>query len=942
MFITRNAIVSSTAMVLVLASAPAYGQAQAEDPDDIVVTGTRIRSDGSASPVPLTVVSTAQLETTTPSTIADGLNKLPVFQGSQQPRRAGDGSQNLASNVLNLRNFGSQRTLVLLDGHRMPPSNANGTVSIDILPQMLVSRVDVVTAGASAVYGSDAVTGVVNFVLDHKFKGLKLNANAGLSDYGDGFSYRMGAAFGSGFADDRGHFEISYERFKQKPVANFDRPYGPGVYVLTGSGTAANPFRATIDTRRADSTFGGRIAQCSSPCPATGQQFLLNGAIGPFNPGVTTGTSNQNSGGDGAYSPFSTALVGYQTDTVFGRLDYDLTDDIHAYLQGGWSRAYSSGWHFPAKLTPYSGASPLAASTASVFFKNNPFLSAAARAALGDNGASNATNTFSLGTYFTNLGEMSQTGTQNANEYWHTSAGLEGKLGALNWDVYYSHGQNVQRVTSLNNSNYQRQFAALDAVVAPDGTVKCFAATQAATAAAYSGCVPLNAFGPNAVTPQMFSWFTGTTWYSLKNVMDDMGGSLTGTAFDGWAGPIRFAVSGELRFNKLVVDSNANPTAKVDCTGLRICNPGLALWAQPVLAPLTASNRVWEISGELDIPLLKDAPLFNSLTANLAGRHTDYSTSGSVQTWKAGLIWDVSSQFRLRGTASVDIRAPTLIDLFQPSQAAVSGFVDLHTSTSNTVFFTSKGNPGLKPEKAHTYALGAIFRPKFLPGLMASVDFYSIKLDNAITVITPANTDVQQLCEASNGTSEYCGLIQRPLAFSDRSPANFPTAVFTQNLNVAMAKVRGFDVEFGYSRPGWEARVLVNHQPTNISQNYIGAPISRVAASKTRITASLTHTMGDLTVNLQDRWLSGFDQAIQPTQVYAQPRIPAFNSLDLNLEYQLRGLGDRTSVFFTVQNLFNEKAPLAPLSGSVGINYPVPAGYDIMGRYFTVGARAKF
>src|SRR4051812_37393146 len=166
-------------------------------PEIIVVTGSRVILDAENSPTPVTMVSTKQLRDTTPGNLADGLNKLPIFQGSQTIGRPGDGSQNFASNTLNLRNFGTQRTLVLLDGHRAASSNGDGSVDIDTLPQMLVSRIDIVTGGASAVYGSDAVTGVVNFVLDKKFTGFKTDINSGISTYGDAMSTNLGAAGGT-------------------------------------------------------------------------------------------------------------------------------------------------------------------------------------------------------------------------------------------------------------------------------------------------------------------------------------------------------------------------------------------------------------------------------------------------------------------------------------------------------------------------------------------------------------------------------------------------------------------------------------------------------------------------------------------------------------------------------------------------------------------------
>jgi iron complex outermembrane receptor protein len=233
------------ASVLVLA---AGGQAFAQDskPDDatvaeVVVTGTRIVSSVNAiSPTPVMAVSAEQLAQTTPSNIPEGLNKLPVFQGSTQPRRpGGGGGGSIAQNVLNLRGFGTQRTLVLVDGHRVAPTNPEGTTDIDTIPQMLISRIDVTTGGASAVYGSDAVTGVVNFVLDKNFTGLKFETNAGISKYGDGGSGKVGLAAGRAILGGKGHFEGSIEYRHQDSVPIIARPDGAKVYVRTGNGSAA-------------------------------------------------------------------------------------------------------------------------------------------------------------------------------------------------------------------------------------------------------------------------------------------------------------------------------------------------------------------------------------------------------------------------------------------------------------------------------------------------------------------------------------------------------------------------------------------------------------------------------------------------------------------------------------------------------------------------------
>jgi len=213
-------------------------QADQEEIKEVTVTGSRIITDNLRSPTPITSVSMDEIAKTTPSDIPDALNKLPEILGSRTPRTQGNASTNNGGNVLSLRNFGASRTLVLLDGHRVPSSNQDGSVNVDILPQMLVSRVDIVTGGASAVYGSDAVAGVVNFLLDKKFTGLKVKADVGISEYGDGQEGQFGVAWGTELFGGRGHFETSLRYRVQDEIPIHDRPYGKDgqAWLLTGNG----------------------------------------------------------------------------------------------------------------------------------------------------------------------------------------------------------------------------------------------------------------------------------------------------------------------------------------------------------------------------------------------------------------------------------------------------------------------------------------------------------------------------------------------------------------------------------------------------------------------------------------------------------------------------------------------------------------------------------
>lgn len=958
-FTSGRALLASCSLIACAHAAPAFAQTADDSASgkvhDIVVTGSRVITDGSKAPTPITVVSASALEALAPTTLGDALYKLPsLMQNSgldipDSPGRPGDGRRNDGGTKINIHALGSNRTLVLVDGMRMAPTNANGSVSIETIPSQLLERVDLVTGGASAVYGSDAVAGVINFVLNKKFKGVKLNAQTGISQEGDVPSKKFGVAAGANLFGGRGHIMVSGEYYERAALGVMDRPYGPLVYLRTGNGTAASPYQNSENVRRADSSFGGKIQTCAgkaSACPALGQQFVTDGILGPFNPGTPTNTSQQNSGGDGAYSPYSTALVSQKREALFGRFDFQATPGINLYVQGSWSRADTFGYHFPDKVTAASTSSQTATTTSgtgvAIFFKNNPYLSSAVQTALGNNGKFDSSNVFSLGSYVVSNGPDGMSGARGRDEYFNVMGGANGKVGRFDWNIYFGRGQSDQTVTSLNNVNYQKQYAAMDAVKTADGSIKCYAATQAATAAQYANCVPLNAFGPTAITKAMQDYWAIDTTYRLTNRMDNIGASISGTVLDGWAGPIVAGISGEARWNKLSIDgTNADEaTAKVDCTGLRICSPTTGLWGAPPLPSMSATGSVWEIAAEADVPLLRDVPFFKNLSVNLAGRHTVYSRSGPVNTWKTGAVWEVFSGVRFRGATSLDIRAPTLYDLFAPQSASVGGATDLHTNQNRVGTIISGGNPDLVPEQARTWTGGIVLYPRFIPGLTVSADYYSVHFKNALAQVNGASNGIQQLCENSGGTSIYCSLIQRPLPFSDRSPDNFPTAFYNVNINAASQRVKGWDFEASYRRGGFSLRGLASYQNVNETISFEGGTPGYRVAPPWRVTTMAGYSSANFSIGIQNNWSSSYTQFPNQNGSYD---VAAFSTTGLNLTWTVKTRnGGRFTPFLNVQNLFNTQPPIVPIATGIGIQYPVPNGYDIIGRYFTFGVRANF
>src|SRR5581483_5207965 len=372
-----------------------------------------------------------------------------------------------------------------------------------------------------------------------------------------------------------------------------------------------------------------------------------------------------------------------------------------------------------------------------------------------------------------------------------------------------------------------------------------------------------------------------------------------------------------------VMESNFLPTDFVNCTGLRMClaNGGAPVrWVQNTNAPVDARNHVFEVALEVNIPLLKDLPLAKEVSTDLAGRHTKYSSFGAVKSWKAGLDWHFSDAIRFRGTSSVDIRAPNLNDLFQPSGVSSTGFTDLLTGGNNSLRLVSRGNPNLTPEKARTVTAGIVLTPSFIPNFNLSVDYYRTKITDAITAISYQSTAIQNLCLASAPTysSPFCSLAIRPISNPNdpnyKNPnVNFPTEIRNSPLNAARQEAHGYDLQLNYGWDmhdifsSWSGRVsfrhLLNYQPLNETINLPGSFPTWAVEPKVRQSTFLSYDNGDWNVSLQNEWLSSVKLATSSnalngnSQNYVQPRLPPYDVLDVTVERHFHQWGTDSSVF---------------------------------------------
>jgi outer membrane receptor protein involved in Fe transport len=926
------------------AGSPAAQRAPAAEPeeaavvDDIVVTGSRVISNGNNSPTPVTAVATETLTNLRPTSLTESVQVLPVFSGSRSQTSnasatGGVGAGNGVAAQLNLRNVGSNRNLVLMDGRRVPPTSITNIVDADVIPQMLVQRVDVVTGGVSAVYGSDAVTGVVNFITDTTFTGLRAQASAGISKYSDGAQVEAGLAYGRNLFDGRGHFEASYQYRDDEGVPyRSDRPFFSRS-VVVGNGTTV-PYQLVASGALSAQPFGGRIT-CTGACAVNGQYFASNGVLSPFVNGTTYSGTTTQSGGAGGY--FDHSLKASQTmQQLYGRFDFDLTENTHFFVSLGGT----------LKENEFYADSPNLQNL--VLNRANAFLPAAISAQIP-----NATFTFNK--IFDQAGRF---GAHPESRQLIFTTGLDGKLGDYAWNIAYTRGQTRLRTVLLDNINNQKLSAALDAVVGTGGSPVCYASTQAATASAYADCAPLNLFGPTSASAAAIDYILEDTTYTGRTVQDDIVADISGSPFSTWAGPVVVALSGEWRRQAFESTSNARPDQYADCTSLRYncvaTGARTFLYRNTFPASPEVKQSVWEVAAEANVPLVANAPFIKSFDLNLAIRHTSYDTVGDYRTWKVGGDWHVNDDLRFRATLSRDIRAPTLTDLFAQTSVVIVTNTDLKTGASNPLPSVNVSNPDLTAEIGKTATVGLVYKPAFVPGLSFAIDYYEIEIEGAITTVQGFQTAIQNGCNLT-GVATYCDLIVR-------NSAGAVTEWLVRPINLSVVETKGVDFETNYSGELFGRRLtlrgLAAYQP-HIYYRQPAVPVidqggvafgstGITAAPSWRLTGMASYAFTDaLRVDVMHRWRNELKISGDPTVLFLndQDTIDAYGQTSLNVSYRLPETGfGRSEIFFNVQNLFDTKPPAANATGT----QTAPGGFggfaitdDPIGRYFTVGFRMR-
>ncbi len=910
-------------------------QPDAAATSEIVVTGSRVIADGRRAPTPVTVVSADQLRVASPGPVGEALIQLPVFSGSSRPTTGGFSSTGPNSgSFLNLRNLGAQRTLLLLDGRRIVPSGLSGATDTNLLPQDLISRVDVVTGGASAAYGSDAVSGVVNFVLDTKYKGLKGEVQKGVSTYGDNQTTRVSLSAGTGFAGGRGHVVVSGSWFDGKGVGStLDRPWG-----REGRGIISDPAKPgslliTDGVRTAGMTPGGLIF--ASPATATAAANALRGiAFGPggtpqpFNFGVLTTLQTQ-VGGDGVLQ-YSNIAAAQEIANLFGHVRYEITDDVEIFAEASWGKTRNR--YAQAQQANNPGANPI------TIFSGNAFLPAAVQATM----TANAIPSFSLGRFNSDFGTPATADARNRTI--NLVAGVSAKLGGTwQFNAYGNYGENIQRIQTQNNIIHERLYAAVDAVRDTSGNVVC--RVSVTNPGLYPGCVALNPFGTGSPSAAALDYVLGTAAYRTRVRRSIAAASVTGELLTLPAGPVRVSTGAEYRKDSTNQTSDPISQQFNRAVGIRGFPAGLQLapggYQFTNAQPVKGSIEVKEGYVEAAVPVLRDAPFARSFDLNGAIRYADYSNSGGALTWKVGGTLEPVAGIRLRASRSRDIRSPNVAELFAGSIQLFQNVFDPQRQGAQTTALTNTlGNPGLDPEKADTFTGGVVLEPAFLPGALLSVDYYSIDLNGVVSALTAQQTIDQ--CAA--GSTVACANVTR-------AADGTISRIILPQLNLSSRKVKGLDFEASYRTAvgsgQFTTRAVLTHLIKQETRVPGGSPLDRageVGVSSNPDWAgvlSTSYTIDTVGLFVQERFIGRgtYDVTRIDGTTISDNSVPAVFYTDATLRLKPQLANGKFEFDLTVNNLFNKAPPRTP-TGVLSLFLPTNAQlYDNIGRQFTVTAR---
>ncbi len=982
----KASLLAGTIMATAMLAAPAHAQDTADvttSADEstpntgIIVTGSRIQRADLNSTSPIAVVSAEEFRLTGAVNVEQVLNTLPqVLPGvtgfSNNP---GNGAV-----TLNLRNLGDTRTLVLVNGRRWMFYDTNQIVDLNTIPQFLLGGVEVVTGGASAVYGSDAVAGVVNFKL-RDIEGLEVGGTYSLTGQGDGERYQFNAAIGSSFDDGRGAVTMYANYTRREAVFQDAREFseragGDGCIVpgTTGRGGIGTPFPGGVAAAGCTGRGGelGFIPQGSA-----------TGPIGTFNAGPTGAQLpyifNPTGGGSRLFQDpadlYNFAPDNYlqlpQERYLLGAYGhYEFADGIEAYSELSFVRNNVNQELAP---TPAGVAAPL--------FVNSPFFNQQTRDLLLQNPVATATGanyrTTQVNFRFNDIGSRNS---QFSREAFRVLGGVRGGItDNINFDAFYSFARTTNTNIQKGNISRSRFINALTNEFVPGSTTQLRCVDAAARSA---GCVPLNIYGSGLADPAALSYLaiqaTNITTSELTNVVASVNGSLFNLGLG--ADDIGFAFGGEYR----KMNSEFIPDTFLASGDVLGFNAGL---------PTKGGYDVKEVFGEVRVPIL-EADFVHALELNGAFRYSDYSLGrvGGNWTYNFGGEFAPIPDVRFRGQYSRSVRAPNVQDLFGGASTGFPGATDpcsdrgpasertdalrafcVQSGVPAAAVFTRAvqpnaqiqadfgGNPNVGEETSDTYTFGAVIQPSFVPRLNITVDYFNITVKDTIGTRLGGMGTALSLCfnTVRNLADPTCQLFVGKRntgtgALGLTSGGQNPS--FVQD-NVGKLETSGVDFQVDYSVPLFEGELGFFYLGTwldkfrntpvallplreNITEGTYGLP-------EYRHNFRVTYTQGPILASVRWRYegpsedfrvQNTFDQNTRiPNNNLPVRSIGAWNYFDLSLSADV---GENLTITGGVNNLFDKQPPV--LGAQAEQANTRPSFFDVLGRDFFIGANFRF
>jgi outer membrane receptor protein involved in Fe transport len=962
------------------ASAGLYGATSAaqEQLEEIVVTGSRIVRQDYQSASPIVTVSADLFKQQNATTVEQVLNTLPQFvpsvtNTSNNPSNGGQAN-------VELRGLGTTRTLVLMDGKRIVPSNSTGVVDLNIIPAALLENVEVITGGASAVYGSDAVAGVVNFRMNTRFEGIESEVSYGQTAENDGKEYTISVAGGTSFGEGRGHAMLGVSYSDREEVFQGDRKFsqvalgydeGSGEFQPLGSPTIPqgryDAVSSNLPTQAAmDAIFGAGNVGAGANLGFNPDGTVFS-EVGPFN-----FTGDQNDPLQPVASPYTYNFappnylqLPLERKTAFGRASIMATDQAELYVQGLWAN--------------YTVAQQLASTPATSLIVpvTNPFITPDLAQILASR--ANPTAPFQMRKRMLESGGRVSDSTYTV---YQITTGMKGDgifNGNWNYDVYASFGQVDQEEKQLGNVS-RSAFEELS-----------FAADGGAALCGGSG---MNPFGVESISPECAAYFTKSATNRTTVDQKIIEGTLSGPVYALPAGDLSVAVGAMYKQDdyKFLADESLRATSTSPLTGgTRADITGFN--AQDNTIGGTDSTELYV---EALVPILRDAPAAQSLDLTVGYRYADYSSAGGVSSYKSELSWQPIEVLRLRGSYQRAVRAPNISELFSPQnlnfpsiagvgdpcsadnilRSGADGILGTADDPSNRaqvesicvaqgipagaplnafVYSASQveglsgGNPDLQEETADTYSVGVVFQSNsdgLFSDFQVSLDYFDIQISDAISSVA-AGTFIERCYKPEfnpnyDPNNFYCGLFERDVTGSI-------TRALEAQANLAAIETSGLDIQIDWRFDLGPGRLALNwvaaytdswkqqNLPGEAFEEFAGTAGDTVAAAfpEWKWTFGVGYQWQGLNTSLRWRFVDGMtDQNIE------EFKLPSQDYFDLTASYAFEdGMAKGLTVRAGITNLTDEDPVIYPSYVQANTD---PSQYDVLGRRYFLALNYKF